>query len=133
MKDTALLWTLSALVAVNTIIVVLAYVSAVRESKEHSEAPRIGSLRQLTHRLWLYAISNDVTIRSIALATALGSLWSLIWLHWFWPTSRRSGCRPRCLDTTAPVENGSWRPQGDEERRFWLKSFILHVGAPLKR
>jgi len=83
MRDTALLWTLSALVVLNTIIVVLAYVSAARESKEHSEAPRTVQLRQMARRLWLHAMSKGVMTRKIAFAAALGSLWSLIWFQGF--------------------------------------------------
>jgi bacteriorhodopsin len=46
MDDNSLLWTLFALIVVNTVVVVLAYVSAIRESKNRFEIARIVPLRQ---------------------------------------------------------------------------------------
>jgi hypothetical protein len=80
MSDTDLLWTLCALVVVNTIVVVLAYVSVVRESKT-----------SLPRALWLYARRNGVTTRSIEIAAALGTLWSLIWFWAFGPLAIAPG------------------------------------------
>jgi hypothetical protein len=111
MSDTDLAWTLFALVVANTILVALAYISAVRESKNHSETAPIMSLRQMARPLWLYAMSNG---RSIALAAALGSLWSLVWFHWFGPLAIAPGVALAALILLRPVKTllGSFRAKG---------------------
>jgi hypothetical protein len=111
MSDTDLAWTLFALVVANTILVALAYISAVRESKNHSETAPIMSLRQMARLIWLYAMSNA---RSIALAAALGSLWSMIWFHWFGPLAIAPGVALAALILLRPVKTllGSFRAKG---------------------
>jgi hypothetical protein len=101
MGDTDLAWTLLALVVANTILVALAYISAVRESKNHSETTPIMSLRQMARPIWLYTMSNA---RIIALAVALSGLWSLIWFRYFGLLAIAPGVALAALILLRPVK-----------------------------
>jgi hypothetical protein len=100
MSDTALLGTLCVLVVVNAMLVVLAYISAVHESKNHFER----TLEWMRSRFWLYVMSDGVTTRSIALAGALGSLWSVIWFQCLGPLAIAPGIALAALIIQRPFK-----------------------------